>query len=429
MSAADRFPARELRAQFPSLARARDFIFFDNAAGAQLPQQVLDAVQGHLLDHNAQRGGRFRHSVAVDQAVDRARSTIATFVNAPRPEEIALGLNATSFIRTVSLAIGQSLDTRNEIVCTDLDHEANIGTWLALAPFGAKILRWRVREDGNLHLQDLLPLLSARTRLVAVTLASNALGSIVDTRAVADAAHAAGAEIFVDAVHYGPHGLIDVQAMECDYLVCSGYKIFAPHMGFLWGRYESLQALPTFREDFIPDRPPFKLEAGTFSYESAVGMSAAIEYLASVGERLAAENDSEHVTGGDLLGRIRLAMHGIRIYEQRLSDELLCMLSDRGAIVYGITNRSQLELRVPTVSFNLPGIAPAAVAEYAADAGIGIRDGHLYTPRLMQALGLDIASGAVRVSLVHYNTLEEIHRLGEVLGELTRHRGPAASAG
>lgn len=426
MLAANKFPVQALREQFPSLTRAGNFVFFDNAAGAQLPRQALDAVHGHLLDRNAQRGGRFRQSIAVDEAVDAGRATIATFVNARRPEEIALGMNATSFIRTVSLAIGQSLGERDEIVVTDLDHEANIGTWLALAPFGAKFVWWRVREDGNLHLEDLLPLLSARTRLVAVTLASNAIGTIVDVRAVADAAHAAGAEIFVDAVHFGPHGPIDVQAFDCDYLVCSGYKIFAPHMGFLWGRYEALQALPTFREDFIPDRPPFKIEAGTFVYENVVGMSAAIDYLASVGDLLAGNEDKR----GDLFGRVRFAMQSIRAYEQRLSDELLLTLADCGAIVYGITDRAQLDQRVPTISFTLPGITPAAVSEHAALADIGIRDGHLYTPRLMQALGLDVASGAVRVSLVHYNTVEEIHRLGNVLSALKRRpqTAPAASA-
>src|SRR6266849_3773057 len=186
-------------------------------------------------------------------------------------------MNATSFIRLVSLAIGQTLGKRNEIVVTDMDHEANVATWLALER--AKILWWKMRDDGNLHVEDLTPLLSARTRLVACTLASNALGSIVDVAAAAKAAHEAGAEIFLDSVHYGPHGPIDVRAFDCDYLVCSGYKIFAPHMGFLWGKRELLEALPTFREDFIPDEVPTKIEVGTFVYENVAGMDAAVSYL------------------------------------------------------------------------------------------------------------------------------------------------------
>src|ERR1700742_4949922 len=281
------FPAEALRAQFPALHRAGDFVFFDNAAGAQVPHSVLDAVTRHLLDHNVQRGGRYPQSVAVDATIARARESVAAFVNARRAEEIAFGMNATSFIRTISLAVGQTLGNRNEIIVTDLDHEANVATWLMLGAVGVKFVWWKIRADGCLHVDDLKPLLSSRTRLVACTLTSNALGSIVNVRAAADLAHAAGAEILLDSVHFGPHGPIDVQAFDCDYLVCSGYKIFAPHMGFMWGRYELLRRLPTFREDFIPDEPPGKIEAGTFVYENVAGMDAAINYLAQVGRALA----------------------------------------------------------------------------------------------------------------------------------------------
>ena len=193
-------------------------------------------------------------------------------------------MNATSFIRLVSLAIGQTLGQRNEIVVTDMDHEANVATWLALERNGAKFSWWKMRDDGNLHVDDLVPLVSSKTRLVACTLTSNAIGSIVDVAAAAKVAHAAGAEIFLDSVHYGPHGLIDVQAFDCDYLVCSGYKLFSPHMGFLWGRRELLEKLPTFREDFIPDEPPGKIEAGTFIYENVAGMQAAVRYLETLGQ-------------------------------------------------------------------------------------------------------------------------------------------------
>ena len=287
------FPAEALRSQFPALQRARSFIFFDNAAGAQVPRIVLDAVNAQLLDHNVQRGGRYPQSLAVDAMIARSRASVAAFVNARRPEEIAFGMNATSFIRLVSLAIGQTLGERNEIIVTDLDHEANIATWLALDRMGAKFVWWKMRPDGCLHVEDLMPLVSSRTRLVACTLTSNALGSITDVRAAADLAHAAGAEIFLDGVHYGPHGCIDVQAFACDYLVCSGYKIFAPHMGFLWGRYELLEALPTFREDFIPDEPPGKIEAGTLVFENIAGMDAAVNYLVQLGRTLAGTRSAE----------------------------------------------------------------------------------------------------------------------------------------
>ena len=280
------FPVETVRAAFPALTRPPGFIFFDNAAGAQVPQIVLDAVNHHLLECNVQRGGRYAKSREVDATILRARESVADLVNARDASEIAFGMNATSFIRLVSLAIGQTLGKRNEIVVTDMDHEANVATWLALERNGARIVWWKVRDDGNLHVDDLTPLVSSTTRLVACTLASNAIGSIVDVAAAAKVAHAAGAEIFLDAVHYGPHGMIDVQAFDCDYLVCSGYKIFAPHMGFLWGRRELLQKLPTFREDFIPDEPPGKIEAGTFVYENVAGMDAAVRYLETLGRSM-----------------------------------------------------------------------------------------------------------------------------------------------
>ncbi len=408
------FPAEALRAQFPALAHAPESIFFDNAAGAQIPKMVLDAVVHHLIDHNVQRGGRYAQSIAVDATIARSRASVAALVNARRPEEIAFGMNATSFIRLISLAVGQTLEQRNEIVVTDLDHEANIATWLALEASGAKFVWWRIREDGCLHVDDLKPLLSRRTRLVACTLTSNALGSIVDVRAAADLAHAAGAEIFLDSVHYGPHGPIDVQAFDCDYLVCSGYKIFAPHMGFLWGRYELLATLPTFREDFIPNEPPGKIEAGTFIYENVAGMDAAVNYLAGLGRTLGSQSQS-------LRDNTRLAMHAIRAYEQTLSIELLSVLKANDAQIYGVADEARISERVPTICFNMPGVAPQAVAETAARAGIGIRDGHMYSPRLMRRLGLAPETGAVRISLVHYNTRAEIHRFAELLAGL-KHR-------
>jgi len=412
------FPAQALREQFPALRHAGSCIFFDNAAGAQVPQAVLDAVNHHLIDHNVQRGGRYSQSVAVDATIARSRASVAAFINARRSEEVAFGMNATSFIRLISLAVGQTLGERNEIIVTDLDHEANIATWLALQRMGAKFVWWKIRADGCLHAEDLRPLLSSRTRLVACTLASNALGCIVDVRAAADLAHAVGAEIFLDSVHFGPHGSIDVQAFDCDYLVASGYKIFAPHMGFMWGRYELLKALPTFREDFIPDEPPGKIEAGTFVYENVAGMDAAISYLAQVGRTVGGKPGAPDAHS--LRDDVRAAMKAIRAYERSLSLDLLRMLKDNGAQIYGIDTEARISERVPTVCFNMPGMLPQDVTEAAARAGIGIRDGHMYSPRLMQRLGLAQQTGAVRVSLVHYNTAAEIHRFADVLARLRR---------
>ena len=414
VSPAANFPIATVRAAFPALNRTPGFIFFDNAAGAQVPQNVLDAVNHHLLECNVQRGGRYAHSREVDATIARGRQSVADLVNARDPDEIAFGMNATSFIRLVSLAIGQTLAARNEIVVTDMDHEANVATWLALERNGARFRWWKMQEDGLLHVEDLASLLSSRTRLVACTLTSNAIGSIVDIAAAAKVAHDAGAEIFVDAVHYGPHGLIDVQAFDCDYLVCSGYKIFAPHMGFLWGRLDLLQRLPTFREDFVPDKPPGKIEAGTFIYENVAGMDAAVRYLEDLGQGFNGKNRP-------LARRAALqrALTAIRAYEQSLSLEMLDALSHCGATVYGITDTNRIDQRVPTLCFNLPKIPPARVTEEFARKGIGVRDGHMYTPRLMKRLGLAQESGAVRASLVHYNTRDEVCEFGNILAKIT----------
>jgi len=408
------FPAAELRSQFPALHNGEPFVFFDNAAGAQIPKIALDAVNRHLLQCNVQRGGRYGKSQEVDATIARARESVAVFVNAASPDEIAFGMNATSFIRTISLAIGQTLEERNEIVITDLDHEANIATWLALERGGAKFVWWRVRDDGSLHTEDLAPLLSRRTRLVACTVVSNAIGSLVDVAGAARLAHSVGAELFLDCVHYGPHGPIDVQAFGCDYLVCSGYKIFAPHMGFLWGRFDALASLPTFREDFIPDAPPFKVEAGTFIYENVAGMDAVVRYFEELGKRLGNGAQSSR------RAFVVRAMEAIRDYEAGLSLELVRVLRSLGAEIYGIADAQSIRERVPTFSFNLKKVSPAVVTEKLAARGIGVRDGHMYSPRLMQRLGLSAEDGVVRASLVHYNTLDEIRAFETALAQIAR---------
>jgi cysteine desulfurase family protein (TIGR01976 family) len=404
------FPIDKVRAAFPALQD--EFIFFDNAAGAQSPNTVLNAVANHLLHRNVQRGGRYRHSQEVDEAIARSRASVALLVNARHPDEISFGMNATSFMRLISIAIGQSLSDRREIIVTDLDHEANIAVWLALEREGAKIVWWHFRDDGQLHPEDLEKLLSPRTRIVACTLASNAIGSILNITEVSRRAHAAGAEVFVDAVHYGPHGSIDVQAFECDYLVCSGYKIFSPHMGFLWGRMETLNALPTFREDFVPDTTPAKLEIGTYIYENVAGMDAAVCYLEELGRRINPAATSRR----DALVACTEAIRG---YEAQLSLAMLDALASANATVYGITAKGQISHRTPTLCFNLPGISPDKVTEKLAKQNIGVRDGHMYSPRLMKRLGLTKESGAVRASLVHYNTLEEVHSFGNALAKMT----------
>ncbi|HMD06877.1 MAG TPA: cysteine desulfurase-like protein [Candidatus Acidoferrum sp.] len=413
------FSIETIRSFFPALHRLPAFTFFDNAAGAQIPQIVFDAIHRHLLECNVQRGGRYAKSQEVDATIARARQSVADFLNARDPSEIAFGMNATSFIRLISLAIGQTLGERNEIIVTDMDHEANVATWLALEKEGAKLVWWKMGEDGNLHVEDLKPLFSSKTRLVACAVAANSLGSVVDVAGAAKIAHEVGAEVFLDCVHYGPHGQMDVQAFDCDYLVCSGYKIFGPHMGFLWGRRELLRKLPTFREEFIPDEPPGKIEAGTFIYENVAGMDAAISYLESLGKRPQAAGDGANKDSKR--ANLARAMQSIRAYEESLSLEMLQVLNNCGATIYGLARNNQVHDRVPTLCFNLPNVAPAKVTETLASNGIGIRDGHMYAPRLMKRLGVRLDSGVVRASLVHYNTIDEIHSFGNALLDLTKH--------
>jgi cysteine desulfurase family protein (TIGR01976 family) len=438
-----------VRRRFPALAAARRFVFFDNAAGAQVPGTVLAAVADHLLMRNVQRGGPYRQSREVDAMILRARESVAAFVNARGADEIAFGLNATSFIRSISLAIGQELgspgqvsapnqrkeqqghkgnagSSRPEIVVSDLDHESNVATWLALERAGARIVWWHARagDDGaRLHTADLEPLLTERTRLVACTLASNATGSLVDVADVARRAHAVGAEVFLDAVHYAPHLPIDVQAFDCDYLVCSGYKVFAPHMGFAWCRREAINRLPTFREDFIPDVTPDKLEAGTYAYENVAGMDAAIAYLEQLGHEMGAAADPRG--GPNRRTAIRVAMTAIAGYERTLSAALLDeVASVPGLTVHGVTDRARLDQRVPTLCFSVAGRDSSAIAEGLAVREIGVRSGHMYSPRLMVRLGL-MPGGAVRASLAHYNNAAEIARFGEALREVVASDGSA----
>jgi cysteine desulfurase family protein (TIGR01976 family) len=406
------FPVESLRRQFPALERDNFFLFFDNAAGAQVPSRVVTAVSDHLVQRGVQRGGPYRHSREVDAVIDQTRASVAAFLNARSPQEIAFGLNATAFIRAISLAIGQDLASRPEVVVTDLDHEANVATWLALERLGARIRWWRVRDDGRLHTADLESVLTEQTRVVACTMAANATGSIVDVADVARRAHRVGAEVFLDAVHYAPHGPIDVQALDCDYLVCSGYKIFAPHMGFAWGRTESMARLSTFREDFIPDEMPYKLEAGTFGYESVAGMNAAIGYLEDLGRTTGAAPAMTRRAA------IVSAMEAIAAHERELSAALLdAIAAVPGATIIGVTDRARLHERVPTVCFTMADVGSAALAEALATRDIGVRSGHMYSPRVMTRLGL-MPGGAVRASLVHYNTLEEVGQFWEAIAEI-----------
>jgi cysteine desulfurase family protein (TIGR01976 family) len=414
------FPLDFVRDSFPALTDPR-FIYFDNAAGTQVPGGVIDAVREHLVQRNVQRGARYRFSEEVDQMVRLTRESLATFVNAFDPDEIVFGLNATSFIRSTSLAIADMLKPGDEIVVTELDHEANIAPWLALEEREIKVKFWPVdKESSVLSIGRLDEILSDRTRLVAVTKASNAVGTIVDLIPVAERIHAKKGYLFVDAVHFAPHGPLDVRFLGCDFLVCSGYKIFGPHIGFMWGKKEILDSLPAFREFFIEDRAPHKYEVGTFSYEAVAGMNAAIGYVEELGRRsqhlpLPPEEDIERRAD------IRRGMQAIRHYERTLTTYLLQKLEELEFIqLYGLTDPDQAALRTPTFFIDIEGMDPSEVAGRLAKQDIFVREGHAYSPRLLRALGLDENKGAVRASLVHYNSGEEADRFIEALQKMKK---------
>jgi len=287
----------------------------------------------------------------------------------------------------------------DQVIVTRLDHEANVGPWVRLEKDGVVPVFWDVRgPEARLDLDDLRARLreaKGRARIVAMPLASNAIGRIVDVAAAARVAHDAGAMLFVDAVHFAPHGPIDVRALGADFLAFSGYKIFGPHGGFLWGRAESFRRLTPVRDFFIPAEAPYAFEGGTQSYEAMAGTAAALRYVMEVGAAR------------------------IRAYEMELASALLeTMRRVPGLSILGDADPSRVEARVPTVAFTVEGTAPAAIVERLAERGIQARDGHMYAPRLIKAAGLDPASGVARVSLCHYNTRAEIERLGEALRSL-----------
>lgn len=412
------FPMDFVRESFPALAEP-DRVFLDNAAGTQVPQSVVDAVSGHLTTRNVQAVGRYRSSEEVDATLQHARESAAVLLNANEPEEVVFGLNATAFIRLVSAAYGELLSTGDQIVVTELDHEANIAPWLALEKLGIEVKFWPVESDTRLDVGRLDALLTDRTRLVAVTKASNAVGTIVDLIPIAERIHARGGHLFVDAGHFAPHGPLDVRFFGCDFLVCSGYKIFGPHMGFLWGKRELLDSLPMVREDFVADRAPDKYETGTYSYEAVAGMDAAIEYIEELGRR----SSELPLAPQDAVGRrgdIRRGMQAIRHYERDLTGQLLKQVGEiSGVKIHGIDGPNYDAYRTPTLCFSVKGVAAPEVSRQFAQQGISVRDGHQHCPRLMRALGLSESEGAVRASLVHYNTFEEVNKFADTLAQIS----------
>jgi cysteine desulfurase family protein (TIGR01976 family) len=402
-----------IRAQFPALASeqgGRPIVFFDNAAGTQVPRRVIDRMVDYLTTSNANSHGVFATSVRSDALIDEARHAAADFLGAAEPAEVAFGANMTTLTQSFARAFGAGLREGDEIVTTRLEHEANVSPWLRLErERGVRVRFADIHEDATIDLESLAAQLTDRTRLVAVGYASNAFGTINPVERVARMAHEAGAVCFVDAVHYGPHGRIDVEALGCDVLACSVYKFFGPHVGVLWGRRALLDSVEAVHLRTVAPVLPDKWETGTLNHEGIAGSLGALEYLESLGE------------GATRRQRFTSAFAAISAYERELTERALATLAAApGVRVHGVTGRDRLAERVATFAITVDGYSPREVAEACATAGINVWNGNYYALEPMTRLGLEAHGGAVRVSLVHYNVPAELDRLGEVLASLGR---------
>ncbi|MDT8898417.1 cysteine desulfurase-like protein [Thermanaerothrix sp. 4228-RoL] len=411
-----------IRSHFPALRRP--VIYFDNPGGTQITQMALDRMVHYLTLHNANHGGAFATSRESDAVLEMAHQAVADWLNAARPDEIVFGANMTTLTLHLSRSIARTWQPGDTIVVTRLDHDANISPWVLAAQDRGCRVRWVDfhPEDGTLDLDDLARALEEKPRLVAVGYASNALGTINPVAKIVSMAHAVGAWVYVDAVQYAAHGPMDVQALECDFLVCSAYKFFGPHVGVLYGRYDHLQALSAYKVRPAPNDPPGKFETGTQNHEGIAGVLGALEYLEWVGRTFGAAVDQP--TLAVYSGRRRTfkqAMLAIQAYEANLSRALLDVLEAiPGVTVYGLRDRARLAERVPTVSFTLAGWLPQAVATALDQAGIYVWDGNFYALAVTERLGLEGKGGLVRVGPVHYNTPDEVQRLGDALARLVR---------
>lgn len=408
-----------VRDHFPSLARridGRPVAYLDGPGGTQVPRECIDAMVAYLESANANHGGAFGASVETDALLDEVHAAGADFVGAHDAGEIVFGPNMTTLTFAVSRAMGRELRMADEIVLSRLDHDANVAPWLALAEERGAIVRWLdVRpDDCSVDLDELARIVGPRTRIVALGMASNAVGTITDIGRAVEIAHAAGAVTYVDAVHAAPHLAIDVTALRTDFLVCSPYKFFAPHLGMLYGRREHLERLRAYRVRPAGDALPGKFETGTQGHESLAGLLGTFGYLEALGR--AYGGPPAEATRREAL---RAAMTAVRAHERELIGPTIeGLASVPGLRLYGITQPSRYEARVPTFAFTVRGHHPRALAEQLAARAISTWDGDYYAFELIRRLGLDDSGGMLRVGLVHYNTRDEVARLVEALHEI-----------
>jgi cysteine desulfurase family protein (TIGR01976 family) len=400
------FPIDRVRAQFPALAmtdggKARAYL--DNPAGTQVPKRVADAVSKCLLETNANLGGHFATTLAAGAVVEAAHQAMADFLGARSAREIIIGPNMTTLTFHLSRSICRDFKPGDEIIVTRMDHEGNVSPWLTIAEdkgLKVKFLPFD-KETWQIEAKDLQALLTDRTKLLCLNYASNLTGSINDVKALTEIAHKAGALVYVDAVQFTPHRLVDVQALGCDFLACSAYKFFGPHLGIVWGREEILEGLIAYKCRCSDNDLPQRFETGTPQIELLAGLTATVDYFDWLGGEIGST--------GSRRQRIAAAYQASIDHEEPLANQLIAGLQEiDGITIAGITNPNRANHRVPTVSFRHKSVAPVAISTALAKANIFVWDGHNYAYELVRHLGIPEAEGVVRIGMAHYNTAAEV---------------------
>ena len=422
------FNPNELREEFPSLTRTQDgrqVIYFDGPAGTQVPRRVINAITRHYLEMNTHLHGAFIPSERLNQKVAEARAIYADFFNAPSSgesafDEIAFSQNMTTHTYNISRSIGKTLEQGDELIVTVLDHEANVSPWVALEERGVKVHCVDINpEDCTLDMADFESKLSEHTKVVAVGVAANAVGTINDIKTITEMAHSVGALMYADAVHIAPHFPIDVQDLGIDFLVCSIYKLFGPHgVGVLYGKKDVLEGLPAYK---VRPSDYQKFESGTPNFEGLSGAIAALEYLADIGKKFGAPYVSRFP---DLTGRrldLKTAMAAIREYEMSLFKRMADGINEIPSVkIWGIADSARFDRRTPTLAFTMYGFSPRQIAKYLGEHGIYGWHGDFFAQALIERLGLFETGGVVRIGLTHYNTADEVDRLIEVIHSLIK---------
>ena len=405
------------REQFPSLklqVNGHDAAFLDGSAGTQVPRQVIDAIRNYFVSANANTYGAFLTSRRNDETILAARAAMADFFNCDS-NEVVFGQNMTTITFALARAIGRDLKPGDEIVVTTLDHDANVAPWRALEEKGVVVRQVDIYEaDCTLDLHDLKRKISSNTKLVAVGYASNMVGTINPVAEITKLAHAAGALMFIDAVHYAPHGLIDVKALGCDFLACSPYKFFGPHMGTLYGKREHLEKFKPYKVRPATNTSPECWETGTQVQELIAGIAAAVDYIAELGRHCDPSVKSRRAA-------LQAAYRATHRYETGLLTRLIAGLQTiPGMRIFGITDAKRFDERCSTLSFRLGDHNPTKIAAFLGERGIFTWDGNFYALNLSERLGVEQLGGVLRVGLVHYNTAEEVGRLLAALQEFAK---------